>query len=151
MRDLTLEVRNFKEILIWQCNCYTGFVYGWNPQFNIKLHLAVGKAECMLIKPSSFKEHPDSCKALIHDSLFWTLSNNWHIPLVRMGCNLFPHHDSVMDCYAHSAWLWTYLHFFLPPTKFLVASHLSLYGNMVHNISSLHCLLLKGMYSNVKD
>lgn len=57
----------------------------WNPPFKLKLHVVVGKAQCMLIKPSSFEEHPDSCKALIHDGLFWTLSNNWPIPLVRMG------------------------------------------------------------------
>lgn len=57
------------------------------------------------IKPSSFEEHPDSYKALIHDGFFWTLSNNWHIPLVRMGLqSLFPPRQSnELPCTFHNA------------------------------------------------
>lgn len=69
-------------------------------------------------------------------------------PWWEWACNLFSHHDSLMNCHAHSTLLWTYLHPL--QTKFLVTSNLSLYRNMVHHIISPHILLLQGMYSNVK-
>lgn len=155
-----LEVLNSTEIILILTMhfmygiCKQSLGKGRNPPLSLKLlQLLVGIAEHMLITQSSHEEHPDSCKALIHDGLFWTLSNNWHIPPVRIGLQSLspPWQCNALLCTLHMALNLSLspppppqINSELPPTSFcMVMCYITLLQP--------DCLLLQGMYSNAKD